>query len=281
MGDAPWPAPAKLNRFLHIVGRRTDGYHLLQTVFQFLDVSDQLHIRVRHDGRIRRLRPLPQVAPQHDLSLRAARLLQEHTGSAFGVDIDLVKHVPQGGGLGGGSSDAATVLVALNRLWQLQLPQTELASLALSLGADVPVFVHGQAAWAEGVGEKLTAVTLDQPWFLVLNPGVTVPTAEVFADPQLTRNSRPITISDFLSNAGGNDCEAVVRRRYPAVNEAMAWLQRHAQARLTGTGACIFAAFPERRAAEQVLAGLPPRWSGFIAAGLNRSPLLARLEQEG
>lgn len=281
MGDAPWPAPAKLNRFLHIVGRRTDGYHLLQTVFQFLDVSDQLLIRVRRDGQIRRLRALPQVAPQHDLSLRAAHLLQEHAGSAFGADIDLVKHVPQGAGLGGGSSDAATVLVALNRLWQLQLSQAELASLALRLGADVPVFVHGQAAWAEGIGEKLTAVTLDQPWFLVLNPGVTVPTAEVFADPQLTRNSHPITISDFLSNAGGNDCEAVVRRRYPAVNDAMAWLQRHAQARLTGTGACIFAAFPERRAAEQVLARLPQPWSGFIAAGLNRSPLLARLEQEG
>ena len=281
MGPSSWPAPAKLNRFLHVVGRRADGYHLLQTVFQFLDYSDELTFDLRDDTCVERVDPLPGIAVEDDLTVRAARLLQARAGVDRGVDIHLRKCLPLGGGLGGGSSDAATVLVALNRLWGAGLSEDELAALGLELGADVPVFVRGRAAWAEGVGERLTPLTLDEPWYVVLVPAVTVSTAEVFSDPQLTRQTHPITISDFLSGQGRNDCEAVVSRRYPVIAEAIAWLSRFAEARLTGTGACVFAPFPDEQQARDVAARLPAAWQGFVARGLNRSPLLDRLEREG
>lgn len=274
-----WPAPAKLNLMLRIVGRRPDGYHLLQTVFQFLDYSDGLWFTLREDGVIHRASEVPSVAPEADLAVRAARLLQQATGTRQGVTIRMVKNLPMGGGLGGGSSDAATVLVALNYYWRTRLNLTELAKLGLQLGADVPVFVHGQAAWAEGVGERLTPITLEEPWFIVLTPPSHVATGAVFNDPELTRNSPLSTIADFVKGAGGNDCEVVVYRRYPEVAAAAAWLGQHGAARLTGTGACVFAAFPDADQARRVLAQLPPNWAGFVARGCNRSPLHERLAQ--
>ncbi|HCK81583.1 MAG TPA: 4-(cytidine 5'-diphospho)-2-C-methyl-D-erythritol kinase [Candidatus Competibacter sp.] len=278
--SAAWPAPAKLNLMLRIVGRRADGYHLLQTVFQFLDRCDWLWFSPREDGLIERVGDVIGVPPDADLTVRAARLLQRATASRSGATIRLAKQLPLGGGLGGGSSDAATALLALNHYWQTGLTLAELAELGLRLGADVPVFVRGRAAWAEGVGEQLTAIDLDEPWFLVLAPGCHVATGAIFADPELTRNSPPIRILDFLQGAGGNDCESVVYRRYPKVAAAAAWLSRHGQARLTGTGACVFAAFPDRASAGRVLSQLPPGWTGFIARGRNRSPSHARLLRE-
>ncbi|MBL8258519.1 MAG: 4-(cytidine 5'-diphospho)-2-C-methyl-D-erythritol kinase [Candidatus Competibacteraceae bacterium] len=262
---------------LRIVGRRADGYHLLQTVFQFLDRGDWLRFEPNDRGRIERKTDVAGVAPEADLTVRAARLLQRATGSGSGASIAIAKKLPMGGGLGGGSSDAATTLVALNHYWQTGLNEDALAELGLRLGADVPVFVRGRAAWAEGVGERLTAVELDEPWFLVLTPACQVATGAIFADPQLTRNSPPIKILDFLKGAGGNDCEPVVFRRYPEVAAAAAWLSRHGPARLTGTGACVFAAFPDEADARRVLRQLPPDWSGFVARGRNRSPLQERL----
>ena len=267
------PAPAKLNLFLHITGRRSDGYHLLQTVFQFLDYGDELRFEPREDGRVRRLGEVPAVAEADDLTVRAARLLQEASGCQVGVDIHITKHLPMGGGLGGGSSDAATTLVGLNRLWALGLSEDRLAELGLSLGADVPVFVRGLAAWAQGVGEVLTPVTLPEPWYLVLKPAVEVATGVIFGDPELTRDCAPITIADFLSGEGRNVCEPVVRRRYPEVGRALDWLGGMAAARLTGTGSCVFAAFASRQEAEQALARKPLEWRGFVARGVNRSPL--------
>jgi 4-diphosphocytidyl-2-C-methyl-D-erythritol kinase len=276
MNQAAWPAPAKLNLFLHITGRRADGYHLLQSVFQFLDYGDALHFRLREDGQIHRSDSLPGVAPEQDLIYRAARLLQADSACPLGAEIQLEKRLPMGGGLGGGSSDAATTLVALNRLWQLGYNHQQLAALGLQLGADVPVFVHGQAAWAEGVGEQLSPISLPEPWYLVLIPPVQVPTADIFASPELTRDSQPITIPDFLSGLGGNVCQPVVAERYPAVAEALAWLGQHGKAMMTGTGACVFAAFAQAAEAEAVFAALPPGWQGFVAKGCNRSPLLER-----
>jgi 4-diphosphocytidyl-2-C-methyl-D-erythritol kinase len=275
-----WPAPAKLNLFLHITGRRSDGYHLLQTVFQFLDLSDALRVTPRRDGVVRYLTPLPGLAAESDLVVRAARLLQEETATGFGADLELEKRLPVGGGLGGGSSDAATTLVALNQLWGTGLTAAELASLGLRLGADVPVFVHGHAAWAEGVGDRLTVVALPEPWYVVVVPPCAVATAEVFAAPELTRDCRPLTIESFISGQVDttNVCEPVVCRRYPAVAEALVWLTRYGVARMTGTGACVFAAFKARGAAERVLNQLPRGWRGFVARGMNRSPLLARLD---
>lgn len=272
-----WPAPAKLNRFLHIVGRRADGYHRLQTLFQFIDRCDSLAFAVGDDGRIELETPLPGVAPQADLTVRAARALREASGVTAGVHIRVVKRLPLGGGLGGGSSDAATTLVALNQLWGCGLDVDALAGLGLGLGADVPVFVRGCAAWAEGVGEVLTPVEVDEPWFVVLVPGTAVATRSVFEDPELTRDSPLITIRDFLAGACRNDCEAVVYRRFPAVAEAARWLGNYAPTRLTGTGACVFAAFESRDDARRVCAALPPGWEGFVARGRNRSPLLRRL----
>lgn len=272
-----WPAPAKLNLFLHITGRRSDGYHLLQTVFQFLDYCDRLHFEPRSDGTIRRLTKLPGVSEQEDLIIRAAQLLREQAHPALGVDIHIDKKLPMGGGLGGGSSDAATTLVALNQLWDMGLSTEQLAELGLSLGADVPIFIHGHAAWAEGVGEQFTPVDLPQPWFVVVIPPVSVSTEEIFKAPELTRDCPPITIRDFLQGAGSNVCEPLVRKRYPEVARAMDWLGRYGEARLTGTGACLYASFASKAEAEKVLAMLPERWQGFVAQGRNRSPLLDRL----
>ena len=275
-----WPAPAKLNLMLRVTGRRPDGYHELQTVFQFLDLADRLDFRLREDGVIRRETPLPGVAEEADLCLRAARLLQQEAGVGQGVEIRLHKHLPMGGGLGGGSSDAASVLVALNRLWGCGLDEAALAALGLRLGADVPVFVRGRAAWAEGVGERLEPVELERPWYLVLLPPCHVSTAEVFAAPELTRNSAPITIRAFIAGDRRNDCLPVVRSRYPEIAQAIDWLGQFGEARLTGTGACVFAAFPERAQAEALLADRPPGLDGWVARGLNRSPLLERLARE-
>ena len=275
-----WPAPAKLNLMLRITGRRVDGYHELQTVFQFIDIADRLAFRLREDGLIRRSRDLPGVAERDDLVLRAARLLRGRCPGWQGVDIRLDKRLPMGGGLGGGSSDAATVLVALNSLWACGLANDELAGLGLHLGADVPVFVRGHAAWAEGVGEKLQAIALEQPWYLVLVPPVQVSTAEVFQASELTRNSSAITIRAFIAGDRRNDCLPVVRKRYPQVAQAIDWLGKYTEAKLTGTGACVFGAFASRAAAEAALGEMPDAWKGLVARGLNTSPLLDRLGEE-
>ena len=276
MKSAGWPAPAKLNLFLHITGQREDGYHLLQTVFQFLDHGDTLHFTLREDGLVRRLNCLPGVAEEQDLVVRAARALQQASGCTHGVDIEVDKRLPMGGGLGGGSSDAATTLVALNRLWGTGLSTETLAQLGLALGADVPVFIHGQAAWAEGVGELLTPVELPEPWFVVLIPPVEVSTAKIFRDPQLTRDTHALKIRDFLAGQGRNDCQDVVARHYPEVAAAIDWLGQHGKAMMTGTGACVFAAFDTQAEAERVFAARPAQWKGFVAHGLNHSPLLER-----
>lgn len=271
-----WPAPAKLNLMLRITGRRPDGYHELQTVFQFIDLADQLSFRIRPDARVRRADALPGVTPAQDLTLRAARLLQQEAGVQQGVDIRLDKHIPMGGGLGGGSSDAATVLVALNRLWGCGMACDDLARLGLALGADVPVFVHGMAAWAEGVGERVEPIQLDEPWYLVIAPACHVSTASVFAAPELTRNSSPITIRAFIAGDRRNDCLEVVRDRYPEVLQALDWLTEFGEAQLTGTGACVFAEFTDEASARAVYAQLPEGWRGWVVRGMNRSPLLNR-----
>ncbi|MEW6352671.1 MAG: 4-(cytidine 5'-diphospho)-2-C-methyl-D-erythritol kinase [Pseudomonadota bacterium] len=272
-----WPAPGKLNLFLHVTGRRADGYHTLQTVFQFIDYGDTLEFASRADGVIRDVRPLPGVAPEDNLVVRAARALQAAAGVAQGADITLTKRLPLGGGLGGGSSDAATTLVALNELWGAGLSLDELAALGLRLGADVPVFVRGQAAWAEGVGEQLTPVTLDEPWYAVVTPPCRVSTQAIFNAPDLTRDTPPIKIADFLAGFAGNDCELAVTRRYPEVAQALRWLGKYAPSRMTGTGGCVFAPFKDEAAARAAIRQLaevwPAGWRGFAARGLNRSPL--------
>jgi 4-diphosphocytidyl-2-C-methyl-D-erythritol kinase len=273
-----WPAPAKLNLFLHVTGRRPDGYHELQTVFQFLDTGDRLWFEILDQPVIELLGGLPGIAPGEDLIERAARLLGDRTGCQRGARIRLEKRLPAGGGLGGGSSDAATTLVALNALWDLGLDESKLAELGLTLGADVPVFVHGSAAWAEGVGEKLTPLPqLEEPWYLVVNPQVSVSTAEIFSDPGLTRNGPSLKIPAFLSGAGVNHLESVVVRRYPEVGKALNWLSKHQPAQMTGSGACVFARCADRQHAETILAQLPAPWTGFVARGRNRSPLKERL----
>ncbi len=272
-----WPAPAKLNLMLRILGRRPDGYHRLQTVFQLIDRVDLLRFEVRNDARIRRVTDLPGVPPHCDLIVRAARLLQEWTGSRLGADIWVDKHLPMGGGLGGGSSDAATTLSALDHLWGTRAGIQSLMSLGLRLGADVPVFLRGTSAWGEGIGEELTPIELPQPWYLILSPRCEVRTADVFAAPDLTRNSPPITIADFIAGDDQNDCLEVVRRRYPLVAEALDWLEDFGRARLTGTGACVFSAFASAEQAQAVLARAPAEFGAFVARGLNRSPLLDRL----
>ncbi|MDH3900573.1 MAG: 4-(cytidine 5'-diphospho)-2-C-methyl-D-erythritol kinase [Gammaproteobacteria bacterium] len=273
--SGPWPAPAKLNLFLQITGQREDGYHTLQTVFQFLDRADRLYFDITEDKGIRRFGGPVDVPAAADLCVRAARLLQTVTGNSKGVDIYNDKLLPGGGGLGGGSSDAATTLWALNRLWNAGLDAGELARLGLELGADVPVFIHGEAAWAEGIGEILTPVTLDEPWYLVVVPPVSVSTVDIFSDTELTRDTPRMTIRAFLSGGGQNDCEAVVRRRHPEVAAAIDWLSAHAPARMTGTGACVFAAFGSEAEARSVERQLPRGWTAFVARGMNRSPLQA------
>lgn len=268
-----FPAPAKLNLFLHVLGRRPDGYHLLQTVYRFLDYGDRVRLHVREDGEIRRLGDMRGVAAEKDLAVRAARLLKAVSGTRLGVEIEIDKRLPIGGGLGGGSSDAATTLLALNRLWGLDLPRPQLMALGLRLGADVPVFVFGRSAFGEGVGERLTEVSLAPAWYLVLVPQVAVSTAEIFASPDLTRNANPIKMTAFSVEQGRNDLEPVVRRRFPQVDACMRWLERYAQARLTGSGACVFAAFDREEEARRVLDLRPRELEGFVAQGLDRHPL--------
>ena len=278
-GASSWPAPAKLNLFLHVTGRRPDGYHLLQTVFQFVDLCDELRFTPREDALVRRVGDVPGVASENDLTVRAARLLQAHAGVERGVDIGIEKRIPMGGGLGGGSSDAATALWALNCLWDLGLDVDTLAQLGLSLGADVPVFVRGRAAWAEGVGERLTPVELDTPWYLLVVPPVHMATAEVFGAAELTRDCEPLTIGGFLSgDQVVNVCEPVVRRRSREVAAALDWLGAHAPARMSGTGSGVFAPFASRAAAADLVTRMPAGWRGYVCRGLNRSPLLERVE---
>jgi 4-diphosphocytidyl-2-C-methyl-D-erythritol kinase len=276
-----WPAPAKLNLFLHILGRRPDGYHELQTCFQFVDLCDEIRIEVRADGQIRRAVEIPGLPAEADLCIRAAKALQSASGATLGADISLAKKIPVGGGLGGGSSDAATCLIALNQLWGVHWPREKLAAVGLKLGADVPVFVHGRVAWAEGVGERLTPLYPPlapmEANYLILKPNVFVSTAEVFQDPELTRNSAPITIHGFLASGGRNDCLGVVRRRYPEVAHALDWLSVFGSARLTGTGACVFLACENEDLAQEIMRKVPPEFEGFLARGLNDSPLLEGL----
>lgn len=277
MTEYRWPAPAKLNLFLHITGRRADGYHLLQTAFQFLDYGDSLTIEVTDAPQITLSPSLPGVAEDDNLIIRAAKLLKKTANIEQGARIHLDKKLPMGGGLGGGSSDAATTLVALNQQWRCQLSEDELAVLALQLGADVPVFVRGRAAWAEGVGERLTPISPPEPWYLVVIPDCQVSTGEIFSASELTRDCEPIKISGFLSGEGSNVCEVVVKRRYPAVADALDWLAQYADPKMTGTGACIFAHFETAAKAQQIWQQLPVTWQGFIAKGCNQSPLLAAI----
>lgn len=273
------PAPAKLNLMLHITGRRADGYHELQTLFQFLDYGDELVLRPREDGQIRLLTELPGVDHDNNLIVRAARLLQRESGCALGADIQLTKRLPMGGGIGGGSSDAATTLVGLDHLWNTRLGEDRLAELGLNLGADVPVFVRGRAAFAEGVGERLQPVDLPEPWFLVIAPQVSVSTAEIFADPELTRNTPAITVRSLLAGGGHNDCQPVVEKRYPEVRNALSLLNKFVQARMTGTGACVFGSFPNEGEADKVRRQLPATLPSFVARGRNVSMLHRSLER--
>ena len=273
--DRAYPAPAKLNLFLHVVGRRPDGYHLLQSLFRLVDRGDALRFAPRMDGRILNVHPLEGVPEEHDLCLRAAGLLQEASGCSQGVEITLDKRLPMGGGLGGGSSDAATVLLALNRLWGVHWSRERLQALGLRLGADVPFFIFGQSAFVEGVGEVLQAVDLPPAWYLVIEPPVSVPTVEIFAVPNLTRNTKPIKMADFSAGWGKNDLEPIVCVRYPEVARGLVWLRKFADARMTGSGACIFAPFAAEQDARAVLARMPKGMIGWVARGLDEHPLRA------
>ncbi len=279
------PSPAKLNLFLYITGQRADGYHTLQTLFQFLDYGDTLTFHPRQDGQVHLLTPMSGVPEEQNLILRAARLLMQvakdshrlPTGS--GADISIEKRLPMGGGLGGGSSNAATVLVALNALWQCGLSVDELATLGLTLGADVPVFVRGHAAFAEGVGEVLTPVTVAEKWYLVAHPGVSIPTPVIFKDPDLPRNTPERSIDALLKCEFSNDCEVIARKRFHEVDAALSWLLEYAPSRLTGTGACVFAEFETEAAARQVLEQAPEWLQGFVARGMNHSLLQQALSE--
>ncbi len=274
---AALPAPAKINLFLHVVGRRPDGYHLLQTAFRLLDRSDILRFQPREDDLVRLARPLPGVPEDMDLCVRAARLLQAESGTRQGVTIDLDKRLPMGGGLGGGSSDAATVLLALNRLWDLSLPRRRLRELGLSLGADVPFFIFGESAFAEGVGEDLQPLALPPAWYLVVEPPVSVPTAEIFSDEGLTRNTEILRMPTFPAAGNGqigrNDLEPVACKRYPQVAMALEWLAQHGEARMSGSGACVFAGFCSEDEAKGALAHAPSGWKAWVAQGLDKHPL--------
>lgn len=272
-------SPAKLNLMLHITGRRDDGYHLLQTVFQFIDLSDQMEFSTTPDGSIQRINSHTSVAEAEDLALHAARLLQKQYRVEKGVQISIDKRIPIGGGLGGGSSNAATTLLALNQLWSLNLSLTELAEIGLNLGADVPVFVMGQAAWASGIGEQLSPIELPQPWYLVIHPGVQVSTAKIFRAGELTRDSDAITIRAFLSGSGINVCEKVACKLYPEIQQAIDWLNQFGSARMTGTGACVFAAFDSLEQAEGVKSRAPGRWEAFVVKAMNKNPVLEQCEK--
>jgi 4-diphosphocytidyl-2-C-methyl-D-erythritol kinase len=271
------PAPAKLNLFLHVTGRRGDGYHELQTVFQFISLHDVITLTNRTDQQIKRLTDWPCLPQKDDLMVKAAHALVAYSGVSAGVDITIEKNIPMGGGLGGGSSDAATVLVGLNRLWNLNLSNTELAAIGLKLGADVPIFIHGHAAWAEGTGELLTSINPPEDHYLLIVPPAQVSTAEIFSNPALTRDSSPIKIADFLKGQGHNDLEAVVRRKYSIVDDAMNWLQKYAEVRMTGTGAGIFISTESAQAAYDIAQQSPADWQCFVTKGLNTSPLYDRV----
>ena len=268
-----YPAPAKLNLMLRVVGRRADGYHLLQTIFRFLDYGDEVRIAVRGDGVIRRVAPLAGIAEADDLTMRAAHALKAKARSALGADIEIVKRLPLGGGLGGGSSDAATVLLALNKLWGCGLGRTQLQALGRTLGADVPVFIFGESALGEGIGDVLEPLALPAAWYVVLTPPVAVPTAPIFAHPGLKRDSKPIKIQRFSVGTAVNDLEAVVCRLYPEVARHLDWLRQHGPALMTGSGASVFAAFDTERAAREVFSRVPADMQGFVARGLDAHPL--------
>lgn len=274
-----FPCPAKLNLFLYINGKRPDGYHELQTLFQFLDFGDWLSIQVRNDGKINLVSSIPDLNVEDNLIYRAAALLQRHTNTSLGADLELDKILPIGGGVGGGSSNAATTLVALNDLWKTGLTTEELAQLGLSLGADVPIFVHGKAAFAEGVGEQITYCKVPEKWYVVLKPNVSISTAVVFSDPALPRKTPKKPLSQLLQEEYANDCEKVVRDHYSEVEELLNWLVKYAPARLTGTGACVFAEFDDEKSAQWVLETKPQNCFGFVAKGLNLSPLHAMLQR--
>ena len=296
MSHGTWPAPAKINLFLHVLGRRADAYHELQTLFQFLDLCDELTFTPNREGRVRRVGSDVDWPEDRDLAVRAARLLCEAAGARTGVDIAIRKRIPVGSGLGGGSSNAATTLVALDRLWGLRVGVDRLAELGRQLGADVPVFVRGRAAWAEGIGERLTPVILEEPCYVVLAPPCRVSTAEVFRGFALTRNRAPLKIPDgllggrpesahvpsvlSLLEGSANDCEAVTRNRYPPVGQALERLSRFGRPRMTGTGASVFMPLANEEEGEKLLMGLPAGWQGFVCRGLNRSPLMTRAEME-
>ena len=275
-----WPAPAKLNLFLHITGQRADGYHELETLFQFIDLQDEIEIEVVEGGAIERPEGPEGVSEEDDLVVRAAHALQRETKSQLGATLWVNKKVPVGGGVGGGSSDAATTLVALNYLWGSGLEMRQLASIGLHLGADVPIFIAGHAAWAEGVGERLLRVAPPEPYYLLLEPGIHVSTAEIFQSNELTRNTPKAKIRGSLPAWGRNDCESVVSARYPEVAEALRWLSQYGDARMTGTGSCLFLALENRARAEQIRSQLPDQWRGYVVKGMNESPLVERLRKE-
>lgn len=272
-----WPAPAKINLMLRIIGRKDDGYHMLQTVFQMLDFCDWITFHPTTDSEVTLKNPLPGVAPENDLTVRAAKLLQQETGCSEGVCIEVDKRLPMGGGLGGGSSDAATTLVVLNKLWKLHLPVEKLMDLGLRLGADVPVFVFGNTAWGEGVGEMLSKITIPEQWVVIIKPEDHVNTGKIFNHQNLTRDSKPITIADFLAGSQENDCLAVVRELYQSVDRALLALSRFGIAKLTGTGSCVFAQFASEPEAREAYLGLREDWQVYLAKGLNESPLYKKL----
>ena len=280
-----YPAPAKLNLFLHVVGRRADGYHLLQSAFTLVDLADALRFRVREDGAIRRVSDVPGVPAAQDLAVRAALLLKEASGTALGADIEVEKCIPIGGGLGGGSSDAATTLLALNALWKAGFDREALAEIGAGLGADVPFFIFGRNAWAEGIGDRLRELEMAPSWYVILVPPVQVPTQAAYTAPELTRDTEALKMEDFSAFAAGfslgaakgtlhNDLEPVVAARFPAVCEHLEWLRKHAPlARMTGSGSCVFAPFEDRESAQRVIEALPASMHGFVARGLGQHPL--------
>ncbi|WP_047514533.1 4-(cytidine 5'-diphospho)-2-C-methyl-D-erythritol kinase [Methylophilus sp. Q8] len=288
-----YPAPCKINLFLHITGRRADGYHALQSVFLLLDHGDELRIRVRQDGQIVHMNPLPGVPPEKDLTIRAARALQQTSQCTLGADIECIKRTPMGGGLGGGSSDAATVLMALNQQWQLGYSRQQLMAIGLTLGADVPVFIFGQTAWAEGVGEQLSAVALPadmlEKYYVVITPQVEVPTAKIFAHQALTRDSKPLRMADFSNGANSsafwqqakNDMEAVVCALYPNVANTLLWLKQYGDARMSGSGASVFVAVDSEKKAHELIKNRPKNTSGFWSKGLKYHPLFASVADDG
>ena len=268
------PAPAKLNLFLHITGVRGDGYHNLQTVFQLLDYFDEVTLQRRHDGIINRTCGLADLDPEDDLIVKAAKALQKYTGTHWGADLGVIKRLPVGGGIGGGSSNAASVLVGLNRLWQCNVPRAELLVLARSLGADVPVFVNGKNAWAEGIGDELTEINLPEKWYLVIHPSVHISTANLFSSDQLTRDKPLLKIRDFPDTDTSNSFEEVARKQYPEVDIALRWLGKFSESKMTGTGSCIFASFDSLEDANKVLTMVPECWNGFVGKSVSRSPML-------